>query len=195
MRLGWQTGLSAAWRHMQRSIRGTSRVGGRLTRSAKSMAVSFGALPTRRRKFTTQPGPQAGYPSRVQMPRVMRRINRDLTNRLMTPIAAYAPRMAVVRHVGRKSGRAYRTPVLAFPLEHGILTPLPYGTDTDWVLNLLAAGGAELEVFGRRQPLDAEAAMELVPASLGPLLRLLDLPGFMLLDRVERARTRTRKRR
>jgi deazaflavin-dependent oxidoreductase (nitroreductase family) len=127
----------------------------------------------------------------MQMPRVMRRINRDFTNRVMGPIAAYAPPMAVVHHVGRKSGRPYRTPVLAFSLERGILTPLPYGTDTDWVLNLLAAGGGELEVFGSRQEvenprvIDAEAALELVPGILGPLLRLLGLPGFVLLDRGE----------
>lgn len=81
--------------------------------------------------------------------------------------------------------------MLAFPLESGILTPLPYGTDTDWVLNLLAAGAAELEVFGSRQQVEnprvvgVETALELVPELLGPLLRLLDLPGFLLLDRVE----------
>ena len=125
------------------------------------------------------------------MPRIMRRINRDFTNRVMRPVAAHLPPMAVVRHVGRKSGRVHRTPVLAFPLEGGILTPLPYGTDTDWVLNLVAAGGGELEVSGRRQEvanprvIDADAALELVPGMVGPLIRLLDLPGFVLLDRVE----------
>jgi deazaflavin-dependent oxidoreductase (nitroreductase family) len=133
------------------------------------------------------------YAPGVQMPRAMRRINRDFTNRVMGPIAAFAPPMAVVHHVGRKSGRAYRTPVLAFSIESGILAPLPYGTDTDWVLNLVAAGEGELEVFGRRQAVenprvvDAGAARELVPDLLGPLLRLLDLPGFLLLDRVEPA--------
>jgi len=127
----------------------------------------------------------------MQMPRVMRRINRDFTNRWMGPIAAHLPPLAIVHHVGRKSGRAYRTPVLAFSLESGILTPLPYGTDTDWVLNLRTAGQAELEIFGARQPvenprvIDAEAALELVPELVVPLLRLLDLPGFVLLDRVE----------
>jgi len=127
----------------------------------------------------------------MQMPRVMRRINRDFTNRVMGPLAAWAPPMAVVHHVGRKSGRAYRTPVLAFPVEGGILTPLPYGTDTDWLLNLMAAGGGELEVFGRLREvenprvIDVEAARALVPEVLGPLLGWLDLPGFALLDRVD----------
>lgn len=137
---------------------------------------------------------RAVYARPVQMPRAMRRINRDFTNRLMGPVAAHLPPLAIVHHVGRKSGRAYRTPVLAFFLESGVLTPLPYGTDTDWVQNLLAAGEAELEVFGAREQvenprvIDVEAAVELVPALLGPLLRLLDLPGFVLLDRVEPAR-------
>jgi len=127
----------------------------------------------------------------MQMPRAMRRINRDFTNRVMGPLAAWLPPMAVVHHVGRKSGRAYRTPVLAFPVERGILTPLPYGTDTDWLLNLMAAGGGELEVFGSRREvenprvIDAEAARALVPEILGPLLGLLDLPGFALLDRAD----------
>ena len=122
----------------------------------------------------------------------MRRINRDFTNRVMGPVAAHLPPLAVVHHVGRKSGRAYRTPVLAFPLEDSILTPLPYGTDTDWVSNVVAAGGAELEIFGQRQRVehprvvDTDVALDLVPGILRPLLRLLDLPGFVLLDRAER---------
>ena len=119
----------------------------------------------------------------------MRRINRDFTNRVMGPLAAYARPLAVVHHVGRKSGRSYRTPVVAFPLDGSYLTPLPYGTDTDWALNLLAAGGGELELLGTLQRvenpriIDARTAQQLVPAAVGPLIRALDLPGFLLLDR------------
>lgn len=109
----------------------------------------------------------------------------------MGPVAVYLPPMAVVHHVGRKSGRRYHTPVLAFSLGEGTLTPLPYGTDTDWLLNLRAAGTGELEILGRRQRVEnprvigTDAALDLVPGLLGPLLRGLDLPGFVLLDRVE----------
>lgn len=121
----------------------------------------------------------------------MRRVNRVFTNRVMEPLARLAPPLAVVHHQGRKSGSRYRTPVLAFPVEGGVLTPLPYGTDTDWVLNLRAAGGGTLEASGRKRAVgnprvvDAEEALPLVPASLHPVLRFASLPGFLLLDRVE----------
>ena len=127
----------------------------------------------------------------MQVPRFMRRVNRALTNRLMGPVAGFLPPLAIVHHEGRKSGSRYRTPVLAFPVEGGLLTPLPYGTDTDWVLNLLAAGGGKLEASGQQivvenpRVVDTEEAMPLLPALLQPALRLLSLPGFLLLDRVE----------
>ena len=131
----------------------------------------------------------------------MRRVNRRFTNRLMGPLAAYVPPLAVVHHVGRKTGRRHRTPVLAFPIEGGTLTPLPYGTDTDWVLNLLAAGAGEIESGGRRtavenpRVLDGEDALELVAAPLRPLVRLMNLPGFLVMDHAERrSRPATRKR-
>jgi len=129
----------------------------------------------------------------MQVPRFMRQVNRALTNRFVGPLAGFLPPLAVVHHEGRKSGRSYRTPVLAFPVEGGLLTPLPYGTDTDWVLNLLAAGGGKLEILGRRvavenpRVVDTEHALALVPVLLQPALRLLSLPGFLLLDRVDPA--------
>jgi deazaflavin-dependent oxidoreductase (nitroreductase family) len=137
----------------------------------------------------------------MQAPRFLRRVNRVFTNRLVAPLAGFVPPLALVHHVGRKTGRLYRSPVLAFPVEGGTLTPLPYGTDTDWLLNLLAAGAGELESAGRRaavenpRVLDTEEAMELVPELLRPLLRLMGLPGFLALDRSERpARPRAKKR-
>ena len=39
----------------------------------------------------------------------------------------------VVRHVGRRSGKSYETPVDAFDTDRGtLLVALPYGPDTDW---------------------------------------------------------------
>jgi deazaflavin-dependent oxidoreductase (nitroreductase family) len=120
----------------------------------------------------------------------MRRVNRAVTNPLMRPLAGLIPPLAIVHHVGRRSGKAYRTPVLALPVEGAIVTPLPYGTDIDWCRNVVTAGRYELEVLGRRvevenaRIVDADTALPLLPLILRPGLRLLDLPGYLIADRI-----------
>jgi deazaflavin-dependent oxidoreductase (nitroreductase family) len=120
----------------------------------------------------------------------MRRVNRAVTNPVMRPLAGLAPPLAIVHHVGRRSGDAYRTPVLALPVKGGFVTPLTYGTDVDWCRNVVAAGRCELEIFGRRvevenpRIVDAETALPLLPLLLRPGLRLLDWPGYLIADRV-----------
>jgi hypothetical protein len=68
----------------------------------------------------------------------------------------------VIHHVGRHSGRTYSTPVVAKLTADSIIIPLPYGPDTDWCRNLLAAGHATLTLHG------AEYA---IPTADGTLLR------------------------
>jgi deazaflavin-dependent oxidoreductase (nitroreductase family) len=136
----------------------------------------------------------------MQMPRTMRRINRAFTNPLMRPLARRLPPLAIVHHVGRKSGRRHRTPVLALPTEEGFVTPLPYGTDTDWCRNWVEAGKGFIEIAGRRTAVtnprivSAEEALPLLPAILRPGLRLLGLPGFMVVERQAGTRTQSRGR-
>ena len=55
---------------------------------------------------------------------------------------------SVLRHVGRTSGSAYETPVVAVPTSDGFAVALPYGPDTDWLKNLQAAGSATLVTGG-----------------------------------------------
>jgi deazaflavin-dependent oxidoreductase (nitroreductase family) len=127
----------------------------------------------------------------------MRRLNRAFTNPLMRPLARRLPPLAIVHHVGRKSGRRHQTPVLAFPTDDGFVTPLPYGTDTDWCLNWVEAGEGFVEVAGRKTAVanprivSADQALPLLPAILRPGLRLLGLPGFMVVERQARTRTQT----
>lgn len=60
------------------------------------------------------------------------------------------PPWATVHHVGRRSGARYQTPVVAFagradddsPVQ--VVTPLPWGSGTDWARNVLAAGSYRL---------------------------------------------------
>jgi hypothetical protein len=51
---------------------------------------------------------------------------------------------AALKHVGRRSGRAYTTPVVAKPLGDGFVIPLPYEAGVDWCRNVLAAGTCTL---------------------------------------------------
>ena len=55
---------------------------------------------------------------------------------------------AIVGHVGRRSGRAYETPVVAVEHEGSFLVALPYGERTDWAKNVLAKGQASLTING-----------------------------------------------
>lgn len=136
----------------------------------------------------------------MQVPRIMRRVNRAFTNPLMRTFAGKIPPLAIVHHVGRKSQRKYQTPVVVFPTDEGYVTPLPYGTDTDWCLNLVEANRGTLETGGRKvrvsnpRVVRSKAGVPLMPAAMRPALRLASLPGFLLLDRAPRRKPKPRRK-
>jgi len=125
----------------------------------------------------------------VQIPRIVRRINRAFTNPAISLFAGFVPPFAIVHHTGRSSGQRYRTPVIAFETPKGYVTPMPDGTDTDWCLNVLDAGHCALEVGGRRvevrnpRIVDAAEAAPMLPALLRSARGLANLPGYLLVDR------------
>jgi len=125
----------------------------------------------------------------MNLPRFLRQVNRVVTNPLMRTFAWRVPPLAVVHHVGRTSGRSYRTPVLAFASAKGFVIPMTYGRDVDWARNLLAAHGGEIEQRGRRVELRNPrivafgAAETHLPSALRPVFRAMDLPGYVVLDR------------
>jgi deazaflavin-dependent oxidoreductase (nitroreductase family) len=87
----------------------------------------------------------------MPIPDRMRQVNRVALNKVMRPLARWLPGLGVVVHRGRRSGRQYRTPVNVFPRAGGrYVLALTYGTDTDWLKNVIAAGGCELLTRGRR---------------------------------------------
>ena len=81
--------------------------------------------------------------------------NLAVTNRITSRFAARLPGFGIVTHVGRKSRKLYRTPVNVFRAPDGFLIALTYGLDSEWVKNVLAAGGCELETRGVRCLLSA----------------------------------------
>jgi deazaflavin-dependent oxidoreductase (nitroreductase family) len=114
------------------------------------------------------------------------RFNRRVTNPILGMFAPYLPPMAVVVHRGRRSGRRYSTPVLAFPTDDGYAIGLTYGPDTDWVHNVLAAQRCLLRRRGRElyltNPviLDSEG-LQLIPATVRPAVRLLNVTNVLRL--------------
>ncbi|HEY9525045.1 MAG TPA: nitroreductase family deazaflavin-dependent oxidoreductase, partial [Thermopolyspora sp.] len=86
----------------------------------------------------------------MPLPQTMARLNRVGLNRVTRHLAPWVPGFGVVMHRGRRSGRPYQTPVNVFPKPGGYVIALTYGADSDWVKNVLAAGGCELRTRGRR---------------------------------------------
>ena len=99
------------------------------------------------------PRPSAGhaaYRQDMPVPLAVGKLNRVGLNHLTRPILRHLPGFAVVRHRGRTSGREYQTPVNLFRTDGGFVIALTYGPRTDWVKNVLAAGGCTLETRGTR---------------------------------------------
>lgn len=85
----------------------------------------------------------------MPIPKAVRQWNKAGLNRVTRHVAPLMPGFGVVIHRGRRSGRQYQTPVNVFPAEDGYVFALTYGPDTDWVRNVLAAGGCELRTRRR----------------------------------------------
>jgi deazaflavin-dependent oxidoreductase (nitroreductase family) len=102
---------------------------------------------------------------------LIRRFNRAMLNPLMLRLADrfHGTYPAVVHHVGRQTGRRYRTPVVAQPVDGGFVIPLPYGTDTDWCRNVRAAGQFTIERAG--QSFEVGNPEVVAPAEALPLVR------------------------
>src|SRR5262245_35891842 len=68
---------------------------------------------------------------------------------VIRPLAGKLPVFGIVTHRGRKSGRIYRTPLNVFRRGDEYFFFLTYGSDAQWVRNVLAAGSCSLETRGR----------------------------------------------
>jgi deazaflavin-dependent oxidoreductase (nitroreductase family) len=124
----------------------------------------------------------------MPLPKRLARFNLLVTNRVLGPAARRLPGFAIVSHVGRRSGRVYRTPVNLFRSQDRYVIALTYGSDSQWVLNVLAAGAVDIETRGQRLQLVGPEVVydprrSLVPRSVRQVLRLASVSEFMLLQR------------
>src|SRR5919108_72894 len=87
-----------------------------------------------------------------------------------------------------RSGRVYRTPVNLFRPDGRWVIALTYGSDSQWVRNVMAAGECEVETRGKRIRLVEPRIRDdqhrtPVPPLIRPILRLVDVSEFMTLRR------------
>lgn len=109
-------------------------------------------------------------------------------NRLTTRIArtGHGP-FSVVRHVGRKSGRMYETPVILVRVPEGFIAELTYGEGVNWYRNIVAAGGCVV-VHHRKEyridniePCSAERGRNAYPFPFRQVLSAAGRDEFRLL--------------
>src|SRR6202521_2094041 len=87
--------------------------------------------------------------------RWLAKINIAFTNRITGLFAGWLPGFGILTHLGRKSGRVYRTPINVFRVPTGFIIALTYSSQSEWVKNVLAAGGCELKTRGKKYQLSA----------------------------------------
>jgi deazaflavin-dependent oxidoreductase (nitroreductase family) len=128
---------------------------------------------------------------------VVRAVIRPMTkilNPLVVKLAGrrHFPWAAQIRHIGRRTGKAYVTPATAHVHGDVIVIALTFGNQSDWSRNVRAAGGCFIGVNGRDyrasnpQLLRREDAADLIRSAFNPLeragFRLLRIRQFMRLD-------------
>ncbi len=85
---------------------------------------------------------------------------------------------ALLRHVGRRSGKTYENPIMVWRVADGFVIVLTYGPQVDWLRNLQAAGGGSLrwhkQEYALQQPefIDAKTAEAALPSLIKRVLRL-----------------------
>lgn len=121
----------------------------------------------------------------------VRQFNKNILNPVVLKGAGRSLRFyAVVRHVGRRSGRSYSTPVVAEPTADGFVIMLPYGRQVDWCRNVMAAGGGTIlwrgqeYAVGAPELIDGETALELLPSSKRFSLRMLRIPQSLKVKKL-----------
>ena len=87
--------------------------------------------------------------------RWLAKINIAFTNRITGLFAGWLPGFGILTHVGRKSGKVYRTPINVFRASNGFIIALTYSSQSEWVKNVLAAGDCELKTRGKKYQLSS----------------------------------------
>jgi hypothetical protein len=112
--------------------------------------------------------------------------------RTLNPVAlrgAHSGRgpFSAIRHVGRKTGTVYETPIIVASVPGGFVAELTYGRNVAWYRNAVAAGRCTLIHEGREIEIDEitgferDAGLRAYGAPRSWILRLLRRHDFLFL--------------
>jgi deazaflavin-dependent oxidoreductase (nitroreductase family) len=127
----------------------------------------------------------------------IRSFNKHLLNRLIRKFAGYSPTsFALIRHVGRRSGKAYETPIIVEREGDDFVIALTYGTEVDWYRNVVAAGRCNIIwhsqdfTIDHIETMDVEKGLSVFAFPKSGILRFLGIHDFvrMTVQAVEPAR-------
>jgi deazaflavin-dependent oxidoreductase (nitroreductase family) len=115
------------------------------------------------------------------------RFNLAVTNRITGRFAGWLPLFGIITHVGRKSGKLYHTPVNVFRTPDGFAIALTYSRESEWVKNVIAAAGCELQTGGRHYRLSDptivhDPTRKQFPLPVRLVLGIVDANDFMKLE-------------
>ena len=124
----------------------------------------------------------------MPLPLALGRFNTRVTNRIIGPILVWFPWYGWLRHVGRTTGRPYKTPLMLFRRGDRAVIALTYGERTQWLKNVLAAGTCTFQAPGRGPAIRLEApefvhdpSRRLVPWIMRLPLRVLRVSDFVVM--------------
>jgi deazaflavin-dependent oxidoreductase (nitroreductase family) len=101
----------------------------------------------------------------------------------------WLPVWARLSHRGRRSGKEYQIPVAVLVTPDSFVIALPWGTQTNWVQNVLAAGGCTIFWKGAdhhaTQPrlVDTKVALAAANRFERVIIARVNFPGFLELQR------------
>lgn len=121
----------------------------------------------------------------------VRVLNKYVTNKLLIHIAGRKfGHFAILIHTGRKTGKIYKTPIIAEPVENGFVIALTYGKKVDWLANVLAKGSCSLFWKEKEYPLfrpefvNQMIGLNAFPTPLNKVLGKIGIEYFLRLTKI-----------
>jgi len=89
----------------------------------------------------------------MQLPQGFTRFTKYVANPIQRLWAGRIPAHGILEHVGRRSGKSYRTPLVVFDADvdgrPGVAILLTYGPNRDWLKNVTATNGGRMLRYGK----------------------------------------------